>query len=212
MLLRPAEDATRVDFRVSLSSAGIGVGLSAILAVIAGSAALFPEQVMIDGAGTTETVMAWLCTGLFSLPVVLMAAALVKTRRSQGLLIDASGVWWYGPDAPDPRLVCAWTELGAVAITWKQSPAPGIAQPVRPVLGHALEVYATGPLLDDRLDRLTRVSETERPVLVNPPPCRYRLVLPEAGMAEVVEGAVHRFAPTLWAGSHRRQWNPVPGA
>lgn len=211
MLLRPAEDAIRLDFRVSLSSAAIGVGLSTLLAVIACAAALFPK-VMIDGAGTAETVMAWLCSGLFSLPVMLMVAALVKMRRSQGLLIDARGVWWYGPGAPDPRLICAWTELGAVAITWKQSAAPGISQPVRPVVGHALEVYTTDPVLDDRLDALARVSETERPVLVDPPPFRYRLVLPDGGMAEVAGAAVHRYAPTLWAGSHRRQWNPVPGA
>lgn len=180
--------------------------------------AVWPEQFLDDGSGTTERVIAGVFAVFLGLVTLVIALMLIPTLFTYGLAVDRRGVWFLLSGRAEPVY---WHQIRAVGGSWKEykrSFKSGLGSRLGQELARAivsengkhmfaLEVYPHDPdAFAEREPFGTHLSRTakEEPLVAGLPNARLRFSI--RGNSDYREMAWHlyRIAPHLWVGEHQR--------
>ena len=150
------------------------------------------------GVPTAGRVLALVLGAAMVLLVVAgLAGLLLGGNRRPRYRVDADGIALWSPHG---HVEVPWSEVRAVGVGWKRSPAMTAA--IRE--SFAIEVFLTS----DAAGPLAATEASPRPGL---PDRRLRLVLAEGDVTDALGAAVAPYAGDRWLGDYERAWQPLPG-
>ena len=190
---------------------GHGLAYSAVAVVLALGltacwTAVNPGQMVAMGEALTagRIIIGVIGVVFVAIGVVGGYGLAVGGNRVPLYVIDPAGIrlWTRTGSAEVP-----WSQVIAVGVGWKRSPAPGRLVKFRE--GFVLEVFVADP--GAGLPRAGRLWVTEDPPFPGLPGHRLRLPLVVSGAEDTVARLMLAVAPGRFLGSYQRRWHRMPG-